>query len=440
MRHLLLITYYFPPSGVPGVQRPLKFAKYLRAFGWQPTVLTVRPEAAAYPDVDPAMLDEVPSDMRVLRTGAWDPYTWYARLQGKTKKDTVGVGFVGEAEQTWQQRLGRWLRANVFLPDARVGWVPAARRAARQHLKTHRINAILTTGPPHSTHLIGRALAKQFGLPWVADFRDPWTGIDFYAALPMSSVARHLDARMGRRVLNEADAVLTVGQSMQNRLQRLAPNAQMLVLENGYDPVDFPAPPPLTGPFAVTYIGNMNAARNPESLWQALTRLDISPREVQVHLTGNIDPVVLRAVDDAGVAAHVTQDGYVAHAEAVRRMQGSGVQLLVINRVEGNEGILTGKLFEYLASGRPVLGIGPVAGDAARILRETGAGQMFDYEDVDGIATFLREHVAAWQASTPREGATPEAHQPWSRRAQTERLAALLDQLARDQQRTSNSK
>ena len=440
VKRLLFITYYFPPSGGPGVQRALKFAKYLPQFGWQPTVLTVRPEKAAYPDLDPTLAGEVPPDVRVERTGAWDPYALYARLQGKSKAETVGVGFLGEAEMDWKQRLARWVRANVFLPDARVGWVPFALRRGRALVEADPFDALLTTGPPHSAHLAGLLLARRYGLPWIADFRDPWTDIDYAEALPMTAPARRADAAMERAVLRGAGQVTAVSPQMARRLATRA-DVEPVVIQNGFDPADFQAPPPPPRPhFEVAYLGNMNDARNPQALWEALRQLGLPETmpDVRVRLVGNVDPVVLRSAREQGVADVVETAGYVPHDEAVRRMRASAVLLLVINRVPGADGIMTGKLYEYVASGRPVLGLGPPDGDAAVVLRGAGAGEMFDYGDAAGVAAFLQRHHAAWKGGTPRPGAGKTAAERYSRRGQTGQLAQLLDALTSSDAGTSD--
>lgn len=431
-KRLLFITYYFPPSGGPGVQRALKFARYLPEFGWEPTVLTVRPEDAAYPDLDPSLACDIPPGLQVERTAAWDPYSLYARLQGKQKSETVGVGFVGEGDANWKHRLGRWMRANLFLPDARVGWVPYLLRRAHQLQKTHGFDAVLTTGPPHSQHLAGWRLSAAYGLPWLADFRDPWTGIDFYDKLPLTDLARRIDGALERNVLRRAAAVTVVSPSMRDKLREVH-RRDYHVLFNGFDPADFTtAPPPLEDNFTISYVGNLNDARNPDALWKALRALDTPatmPR-FRVRLVGNVDPLAVEQARQHGVDGSLETRPYVPHGEAVQIMQRSHLLLLVINRVAGAEGIMTGKLYEYLAAGRPVLGIGPVHGDAAAVLRETGGGELFDYDDPDGVASFIRSRYDAWARGDVAAGAPPEAVAAFSRRGQTERLAAILDTIA----------
>lgn len=428
---VLLVTYYFPPSGGPGVQRALKFAKYLPEFGWEPVVLTVREEDAAYPAYDHSLFQDVSPHLRIERTRAWDPYAMYARMLGKKKEETVGVAFAGESEITWKHQLARWIRANLFLPDARVGWVPFAIRRGGRLLEEGDFSAIVTTGPPHSSHFIGRLLSRRSGLPWVADFRDPWTGIHYAEKLPTTAPARRIDEALERKVLSSADCVTTVSPALvQDLLARHL--REYRVIYNGFDPTDFPEPPAvLPDEFVVSYIGSLNEQSNPQALWQALSDLNAPVRmpRLRVHLVGNIDSIALRSAEQYGLTALLKVEPYVPHTEAIDKMMHSALLLLVINRAPNVAGVVTGKVFEYIASGRPVLGIGPGHGDAAAILEESRAGKMFDYADVDAIARFLDSHYQAWISGKAQAGASPEAIQTFSRKHQTGLLAEILDQV-----------
>ncbi len=433
MRNVLFISYYFPPSGGPGVQRSLKFVKYLEEFGWRPTVLTVRPEQASYPDLDPDLMDELPVSLRVERTSAWDPYALYAHLLGRSKDDTISVGFLGEAETNLRQRIARWVRANLFLPDARVGWVPFAAARAHALLEHGAFDAVLTTGPPHSTHLVGLVVRLLHERPWLVDLRDPWTGIDYYADLPMTAPARAVDAWLEGLVLRHATAGTVVSESMGRNVRARVP-LPLKVIENGFDPSDFEHVDATPAPdrFVIGHVGNLNQARNPEALWKALA--EIRPQqtmpELRLELTGNVEPAVLDAASAYGLEPLIDTFPYVPHQAAVERMHRATVLLLAINRVEGAEGIATGKLYEYVASGRPVIGIGPPAGDAARVLGETDAGRMFGFDDVAGVHAYLRASYDVWKAGSGLKGAQADRVARYSRREQTRRLAEMLSGLA----------
>lgn len=437
MKRVLLISYYFPPSGGPGVQRVLKFVKYLPAFGWQPTVLTLAPDHAAYPDLDPTLADEIPPSVRVERTRAWDPYAVYARVQGKAKGETVGVGFVKEGRAgDWKQRLARWVRANVFVPDARVGWVPFARRAARRLADEEAYDAILTSGPPHSTHLVGRWLRRRHETPWVADMRDPWTDISYYEDLPHTAPIRRLDAGLERSVLATADAVIAVSDGVGRGLQAKAAIRRYETIPNGYDPADIPAVealPHQEDRFVIAHVGTLSGQQHAPGFVEALARLtDADPAwraRLEMRFVGHVDGAILAAFAEAGLGAAVRQVPYVPHADAIRHMRAADLLMVAVQRVAHNDGVTPAKMFEYLSLGIPVLGLAPPSGDLARILRETGGGRTFDHDDTDGIAAFIAEHVARIARGDPAPRPDPEALRAYDRRVLTERLAGLLDEL-----------
>lgn len=434
MKRVLFLSYYYPPSGGPGVQRSLKFTKYLPEFGWMPTVVTVRPECASFPDLDPGLTRDVPDAVRVERTSAWDPYALYARMLQREKDDLVSVGFLG-ADEASVGRIARWIRANIFLPDARVGWVPFA--AARSHalLGNAEYDAVLTTGPPHSTHLAGLILRFLHRKPWVTDLRDPWTEIDYYADLPMTAPARRVDAWLERTVLANASAVVAVSESIGRRLLS-STRTPIEVIENGFDPADFERGDVQVSDerFVVRHVGNLNAARNPVGLWRALRELEAAETmpDLTLSFVGNVDPVVLETASEFGLGDLIEVEAYVPHDDAVRLMRESTLLLLSVNRVDGAEGIVTGKLYEYVASGRPVLGIGPPRGDAGRVLGESGAGQIFDFDDVEGIRTFMRACYEGWTSGRTLRGATWDRAGWYSRRERARRLGRVLDTVAQE--------
>ena len=428
MRNVLLLSYYFPPSGGPGVQRVLKFTRYLRDFGWEPGVLTV--DAGAYPEHDASLWDDVPDYVTVHRTPAPDPFRLYARLTGQPPSEAVKVGSVRN-RKGWKEQLALWIRSNMFIPDARVGWVPYAVARGKKLLERKDIDVILTSGPPHSVHLSGWMLNRTTGIPWVADFRDPWTDINYYHELPHTALAARLDAALERLVLRTATRVITVSPAWRALLAgKVEDDAPFHVVQNGYDAADFEAPAPdlSADAFYLTHVGSLYASRNPTALWQALRQLHEAgqiPR-LKVRLVGTVDPQILAELERQGLSGRVKHSRYVTHAKAIAHTRRSHLLLLSIEAFRHNEGMITGKLYEYLASGRPVLGVGPTGGDAGALLRQTGAGRMFPPEDAEGIARFIREHYAAWEAGAPLAGASAEVIQPYSRHAQTSRLADIL--------------
>lgn len=436
VKRVLYITYYFPPSGGSGVQRGLKMVKYLPDAGWTPVVLTVDPEQASYPDLDPGMLADVPEGVHVERTSSWDPYTMYARMMGKKKADVVGVGFLGADHASLKERFARWVRANLFLPDARVGWVRHAVRAGRRLASDPGFDAIVSTGPPHSAHLIAERLASETGKPWVADLRDAWPDPAYQHMLPTGRWARSRDKRMRNRVLQAADRRIAVTRDLSTSMAEEV-DAPFILIRNGFDPDDMTRstegsiPTSWQEDFLVVHTGNLSPARDPEPLWQVLGRSDASGRWPRLRLVfvGNVDPLVMSAAVRACGAERVNRIPYVPHAQAIVWMKAAALLLLPINRVMGSAGIVTGKIYEYIASGRPVLAFGEPGGEADGLLVESGAGTLLDYTDMEGLADLLDRHYEAWAGGRPLRGAPVEHLAPYSRRGQAHALADLLNEL-----------
>ena len=418
------MTYYFPPSGGAGVQRPAKWAKYLRQLGVEPVVLTVR--EGAYPHRDEAMVADV-AGLEVVRTRAPDPFGLYGTLTGRSRDEAVAdrSGRVGESAAV-AERVSRWIRGNVFVPDARVGWIPFAIARARRMHRAAPFDAVLTTGPPHSVHLIGRHLQRALGVAWVADFRDPWTEIHYVDALRRGRLASRLDRRLEQSVLDRADALLTVSEPLRAALADRA-RGTVHVVRNGFDPDDVAGSPPLpdTSRFTIAYVGTLYGV--PSSLLDAIATCRRAGCD-RMHLTvvGAVPPAFARAVEDRELAEAVRVRPPVAHDEAVRVMRSASLLVLTIETSWSYaSGVVPGKTYEYLAVGRPVLGLGP-EGDAADILRATGAGDMLDPDATEAIVSQLADHYRAWERGTPREGARPEAIASYSRRAQAQQVVDVL--------------
>ncbi|HMB89708.1 MAG TPA: glycosyltransferase family 4 protein [Rhodothermales bacterium] len=437
MKRVLVISYYFPPSGGPGVQRVLKFVKYLPDFGWQPTVLTVRADHASYPDLDPTLSNEVPASIPVVKTRSWDPYAFYARLQGKSTAETVGVGFIKEGAEGWIQRLAKWVRANLFLPDARVGWVPFALHAAKQMMQQEPFDVVLTSGPPHSTHLVGRALKRRFGCQWVVDMRDPWTDISYYKELPHTTPALRIDAALERSVLGMADAVISVSDGVGDLLKAKAALHHYETVPNGYDPADIPPADANINKqpdrFVIAHVGTLTAQQHAPGFVQALAgRAAADPAwraQLELRFVGHVDATILVALQEVGLGDAVRLVPYVPHAEAIRHMREADLLMVAVQDVQHNEGVTPAKMFEYLSIGTPLLGLAPPDGDLAAILRETGGGAVFDHHDAAGIAQFMTAQVTRVRNEEAPPRVDAEALRNYDRRVLTQRLAALFDDL-----------
>ena len=428
MKKVLIITYYWIPSGGAGVQRWVKFAKYLRQYGWEPIIYT--PENPEYPSIDHSFEKDIPADITVLKTPIWEPYNVYRNLTGK-KNQAINAGFISEnKKQGWKDKLSIWIRGNFLIPDPRRFWIKPSVGFLSDYLKENPVDAIITTGPPHSMHLIGMGLKKNFpSLPWVADFRDPWTNIDFYKDLNLTWFADKIHHKLEREVLQKADTVLVVSRGMEEEFAPMKPK-KLQVITNGYDESDVQVGTlALDGRFSISHIGTLNAARNPRIVWKVLSEICAEnvdfKKDLQIQLVGKVDFSVLEDIQSYGLQEQLLKIDYLSHSEAIAKQNSSQVLMLLINQSGNAKGILTGKFFEYLAAKRPILAVGPTDGDAAVVLNETGAGVMVDFADEQAAKPAILNYYNQYKKGTL--SVQSESVERFSRRSLTGELTGLLD-------------
>lgn len=428
MKRVLIITYYWPPSGGSGVQRWVKFAKYLPSEGWQPVVYT--PENPDLTTVDTSLEAEIPASVEVLRTPIVEPYGLYRKMMGKSasRKEVTPIT---SGEKSLKQRIMLWVRANLFVPDPRVSWVRPSVRFLKDYLKKHPVDLMITTGPPQSMHLIGLQLHRDTGIPWVADFRDPWSRHYSLPYLPLSGRTWRKIRRLEQEVLDECSTVLTVTPFVQKEYEAQT-RTPVAMITNGYDEEDFAADVTPDGFFNLTQTGYLAADGNPAVLWKVLGEMagkDPAFREqLRIRLAGLVDKAVYDAIDQEGLTPNLVDLGYCSHATAIREQQSASVLLIPLRNAPEMRSILPGKVFEYMAARRPVLGFGQPDGVQAQILKETGAGITCDWEDEAGVRSFVQkaweQHLAGGVPATRGDVAR------YSRRSLTRQLSALLDQVA----------
>lgn len=431
MKTAVLVTYHWPPSGGAGVHRWLKMAKYLREFGWDLIVFT--PSNAQAPAVDFSLETDVLPDQRMVKIPVRDPYSLYKWLTGRSNTPMYS-GFIEEpGSRHFLQGLAVWLRGNVFIPDPRRTWVGPATRRLRRLLREESVQALISTGPPHSMHLIACRSAAESGLPWVADFRDPWTAIDYYHDLKLTRWADHWHRQLESRVLRSADRVVTVSKSWASDLATLA-QRPVDHISNGFDPADFPVQKTdEVQRWTLGHFGSMNADRNPVGLWRALAELRrrgvAGIERLRLLFYGPVDSSIRASTEDYGVSDLLDIRAYIPHQEAISVMQNCAALLLPVNRSHNAAGVVPGKLFEYLATRRPVLLIGPQEGDAAELVKRSGAGWTADYDDVEKIITSLNVLLEHGENGGELHGAEQDDVEQYSRRELAGQYANLLNDL-----------
>ena len=433
MKKVLIITYYWPPSGGAGVQRWLKFVKYLQEFGWEPIVYTA--ENGEIPEIDDSLYKDIPKSVTVLKTPIWEPYKAYKALVGQKKNEKINAAFLNESKKKSPLNgLAIWIRGNFFIPDARKFWIKPSVKYLTHYLSENKVDAIISSGPPHSMHLIAKELKKKFpGIKWVADFRDPWTNIDFYGDLKLSGWADRKHKRLEKEVLSESDCVISIGRSLNDELMQIigaqGEDPKFKVVTNGYDEDDLVKTEIIKDKkFSIAHIGTLVKSRNPEGLWKVLKELihenEAFKKELEIKLVGKLDISVKESIEKHGLSSYIRKIDYLPHDKVIEEQQRSKVNLLLVNQTQNAKGILTGKFFEYLSAGAPILAIGPIDGDLAIILNETKAGHISDFNDLNSLKKNIL-NLFQNQNITRNETAIKN----YSRKNLTKKLSDILNEL-----------
>ena len=438
MKRVLIISYYWPPTGGSGVQRWVKFAKYLPAEGWQPVIYT--PENPEQLAVDASLEAEVPEAAEIVKTRIVEPYGLYKKVLRRSghSKEAVEVNPVNAQNKSLLQNVAMWVRGNLFHPDPRCLWIRPSVRFLKKYLAEHPVDLIVSTGPPQSMHLIGRKLAKETGLPWIADFRDPWTRIFYFKHLSMTRATRRWHEKMEKRVLDEATRVVAVSPLVQQEFQTMTQTPVELIT-NGFDECDFAAEKCVeayggaASEFVVTHTGLFAADGNPTVLWSVLAEKCAACPEfkklLRIKLIGKADEQILKAVSDAGLDGNLVDMGYQPHSVAVEQQRKASLLILPLRKEPEYKAVLPGKLFEYLASWRPVLGIGQPDGAMAMILNSTGTGVVFDWEDRDAVAEYIDR---CWEKHLEGRLTVEDTDiSRFTRRNLTRRMAELFDRITK---------
>lgn len=423
-KKVLIITYYWPPAGGPGVQRWLKFVKYLPDFGIQPIVYI--PENPTYPIVDENLVKDVSDKVIILKQKIFEPYQLASFLsKNKTKKMNSGI-IPNQKKQSFLDKLLLWIRGNLFIPDARFFWVKPSVAYLEKYILEHKIDTIVTSGPPHSLHLIGLELKNNLNLKWFADFRDPWTTIGYHKSLRLSDFAAQKHKKLESEVLNTADTIIVTSKTTKKEFEALT-TKPIEVITNGYD-VENVEKQPLDTRFSLAHIGSFLSARNPKILWQALVELIAEIPEFKSHLEikliGAVSQEVLESITAFDLNDYLNNVGYVSHEEAIVQQRKSQVLLLIEIDSEETKSILPGKLFEYMVSNRPIIALGPKGSDFDEIITGTNTGVFFDYSEKEKLKKVIVGYYTQFLEGKLQSHGV--GLQKYSRKNLTQELTSLL--------------
>lgn len=421
---VLIITYYWPPAGGPGVQRWLKFVKYLPDFGIQPIVYV--PENPTYPIMDEGLVSEVSDKAIILKKKIFEPYG-FASIFSKNKTKKISSGIIpNQRKQSFTEKLFLWIRGNVFIPDARVYWVKPSVKYLEKYIEENQIDTIVTSGPPHSLHLIGMDLKEKTNVKWFADFRDPWTTIGYHNKLKLGNSASRKHKKLESKVLNSADVILVTSATTKKEFEALT-TKPIEVITNGFD-VEKIEKQTLDEKFSLAHIGSFLSERNPRILWKCLKELikenaDFK-KDFELKLIGAVSQEVLDAITEFKLDKYLNNLGYVSHKMAVEQQRKSQVLLLVEIDSEETKSIIPGKLFEYMVSERPIIGIGPEGSDFAEIIQNTNTGVFVKYDEIKKLKSSILSYYEEYKTGKLKSNAI--GLQYYSRKNLTEKLSKLL--------------
>lgn len=434
MKNLLIVAYYFPPSGGPGVQRVLKNVQYLPQFGWNPIVLTV--SNGTFPARDESLLAKIPPNITVVRTHIYEPYDLYRTFVGEQKNKAIDVSVLTkDGSGGIKKSIAEFIRATFFIPDARIGWMFSAVKAGKKLIKEHNISAIYSSSPPYTCSLIGRALKRSTGLPWIAGLRDPWT--EFLTTPKRWFLPAMIDRHLEHSVLQEADYVECAWEGIITDARRKypeLPREKFLHVPNGFDSADFPeVPKQENNRFTITYSGSLYGLRNPYTLLQALELAvknnSIDASKILFRIVGRVGDDVKQTLEQSILRDSIEIIPYVPHGESIAYLMKSDLLLLIVDDAKESNEIVPGKVYEYIGVMKPVLALAPKQSAVAKLLRETNAGVTIELGDVAGCVVEIVKSYALWNEKQPLYHPHVDLIQRYERRESARELANTLDKL-----------
>lgn len=429
MKKVLIVSYYWPPSGGSGVQRWLKFVKYLPDYGIKPYVYT--PENPDFDIKDESLLNDIPKEAIIIKKKIIEPYWIYKKI---SRKKNVNVGITKKEKRSLFQRMIFWIRNNFFIPDPRILWVKPSIRFLKKYIQENKIKTIVTTGPPHSMHLIGLGLKKELGksIVWIADFRDPWTQIYTKEQLAITDKVLKKWSKLEQEVLAHCDKLVTVGEQLRIAFESMGAKGKAHTIWNGYDDSDYDKIEleyKAKDKFVLSYIGFLPNQSNPIFLWKAIHNILKEKKEFRdkfiLKFIGHIDDEVKESIKNNGLINYCEFVGMVSHKEALRQQKSANLLLLLIPNVSTAKSIVTGKIFEYIKSTTPIISIGPKDSDVEMILKETNSGVLFDYEDSTGMGLYLNTKLKLFEKKGSNK-VSLQNYKKYSRKELTRKLSEII--------------
>lgn len=393
-KRVLIITYYWPPSGAIGVHRCLKFAKYLKKIGWEPIIYTAKD--AQYPYLDNSNFKHIPEGVTVLKGKIIEPFNLFKIISGR-KKDAVLTNpvQVRDKKQKFIDKLSIWIRGNFFIPDARSLWIRPSVKFLTKYLKENSVDAIISNGPPHTNTAIAYKLSEKLNIPWLADYQDPWTQIDYHNEFMLTKFAARKHEKMEQKAFKIAKKTTIASPSWKKDLESIgAKNVDVIFW--GYDEDDFTN---FTAnkkeDFIISHAGLFGHDRNPIEFFKAVKDLKkedkLFAEKLKIKLAGPIDYSVKQAINDAQLTENTEFLGSIPRNDALQLTLDSNLLLLPLNKANNAMGRIPGKLFEQMRSFNPILCLGPKGSDVENIITETNTGKSFLYSDYEGIKLYISE-------------------------------------------------
>ena len=436
MKKVLIITYYWPPAGGPGVQRVLKFAKYFPEFGWKPIILTV--QNGEYPAYDESLFEDIPPECKVYRTPSIEPFSVYKKFTGMKKDEAIPVATLTEKRIGWKKKIAHWIRLNLFIPDAKIGWIPFAIKAGKHIIENEKPDVVFSSSPPPTVHLIAKALARWSKIKWVADFRDPWTGIHYYEKQKRSKLTTDIDKKLEKSVLENARKITTISSGyITHDFKKQCCEEKYSVIYNGYDENDFSTISTEFNSdlFEICHLGSIGIERNPKTFLSAVKKLiedkSIAAQSIRFLLIGKIDRIIQKEIQALELADIIQYINYLHHKQALEKTSSANALLLLITNSPNNNIIVPGKTFEYLRLNKPIIALGPSKSEVSDILERYTHSGVIEYNDTDTISKRLLSLYNDWKERSSAEKKLHPSIDIFSRKKQSHQLADIFNTLVK---------